>query len=223
LSKMDGSAKAAELAEDAQGLLARLETDVEQYVRLRLASEILGRAVESYRERHQGPIMRRSSELFAHLTSGSFAGLRLEFNEKGDAILVGVRPGGKEIVGVEGMSDGTTDQLYLAVRLASLETYLENNEPGYRSVHRLSFSLITVVSSSWHRPTLVESSCSRTLSVSEGALEATIRCGKIDHGRRLSLGASHPVAGSPRDGAAACGRVGLGLRLPMGDAAYQNS
>jgi uncharacterized protein YhaN len=129
LRKMDGSAKAAELAEDAQGLLARLESDAEQYVRLRLASEILSRAVESYRERHQGPIMRRSSELFAHLTSGWFEGLRLEFNEKGDAILVGVRPGGKEIVGVEGMSDGTTDQLYLAVRLASLETYLENNEP----------------------------------------------------------------------------------------------
>lgn len=27
------------------------------------------------------------------------------------------------------MSDGTTDQLYLALRLASLEAYLENNEP----------------------------------------------------------------------------------------------
>ena len=27
------------------------------------------------------------------------------------------------------MSDGTTDQLYLALRLASLETYLKNNEP----------------------------------------------------------------------------------------------
>jgi len=34
-----------------------------------------------------------------------------------------------EEVRVEGMSDGTTDQLYLALRLASLETYLKNNEP----------------------------------------------------------------------------------------------
>ena len=62
------------------------------------------------------------------MTLGSFEGLRLEFSERGDAVLVGVRPGGKEIVGVEGMSDGTADQLYLAVRLASLETYLERNE-----------------------------------------------------------------------------------------------
>jgi len=30
---------------------------------------------------------------------------------------------------VEGMSDGTADQLYLALRLASLEKYMENSEP----------------------------------------------------------------------------------------------
>jgi uncharacterized protein YhaN len=73
--------------------------------------------------------MKRSSELFSQLTLGSFEGLRLEFDAKGDAVIVGVRPKSKEIVGVEGMSDGTTDQLYLAVRLASLETYLDRNEP----------------------------------------------------------------------------------------------
>ncbi|MBW1720289.1 MAG: hypothetical protein JRJ43_12175, partial [Deltaproteobacteria bacterium] len=128
LSKMDGSAQAAELAEEGQGVLARLETDAEQYVRLRLASTVLSQAIERYREKNQGPILKRSTDLFARMTLGSFEGLRLEFNERGDAVLVGVRPGGKEIVGVGGMSDGTADQLYLAVRLASLETYLERNE-----------------------------------------------------------------------------------------------
>jgi len=44
-------------------------------------------------------------------------------------VLVGVRPGGKQLVRVEGMSDGTVDQLYLALRLASLYAYLRNNEP----------------------------------------------------------------------------------------------
>jgi uncharacterized protein YhaN len=42
---------------------------------------------------------------------------------------VGVRPGGKETVGVGSMSDGAADQLYLALRLAGLEEYLERNEP----------------------------------------------------------------------------------------------
>jgi uncharacterized protein YhaN len=55
--------------------------------------------------------------------------LRADFDEKGDAVLVGVRPGGKEVLTVEEMSDGTADQLYLAVRLASLEAYMERNEP----------------------------------------------------------------------------------------------
>jgi uncharacterized protein YhaN len=129
LSKMDGHARAATLAEETQLILGQLESGVEQYARLRLASMVLHHAIERYREKNQGPVLKRSSELFAQVTLGSFEGLRVEFDEKGDPIIVGVRPGGKEIVGVKGMSDGTTDQLYLALRLASLETYLDNNEP----------------------------------------------------------------------------------------------
>lgn len=128
ISRMNGSARAAELAEESQSILAALETDVEQYVRFRLASTVLNQAIERYREKSQGPILTRSNELFTHMTLGSFEGLRLDFNEKGDAALVGVRPGGREIVSVDGMSDGTADQLYLAVRIASLEAYLEKNE-----------------------------------------------------------------------------------------------
>ncbi len=42
---------------------------------------------------------------------------------------MGIRSGGGEAVTVEGMSDGTADQLYLALRLASLEHYFKNSEP----------------------------------------------------------------------------------------------
>lgn len=129
LSKMDGSALAADLAEEGQMLLARLETNVRQYAKLRIASTILNRSIERFREKNQGPVLIRANEFFADLTLGSFEGIRAEFDQHGNAILVGVRPGGKEIVDVEGMSAGTTDQLYLALRLASLETYLEKNEP----------------------------------------------------------------------------------------------
>ncbi len=129
LRKMDGSARAAELAEEAQGILARLESDAAQYARLRLAATVLTQAVEKYREKHQGPILKRSGEIFAHITLGSFEGLRLDPGEKGDAmVLKGLRPGGKEVVDISGMSDGTADQLYLAVRLASLEEHVKKNE-----------------------------------------------------------------------------------------------
>ena len=129
LSKMTGTSRAADLAEETQRILARLESSVAHYVRLRLGSAVLSQAIELYREKHQGPILRRTNEIFATLTLNSFEGIRAEFNEQGTPVLVGVRPGGKEIVGIGGMSDGTTDQLYLALRLASIETYLQKNEP----------------------------------------------------------------------------------------------
>ena len=125
---MDGNARAAEAAQRAQAALAQIRTGVEQYVRLRLAAAVLRSEIERYRSMNQGPILERASELFFHMTLGSFARLRTDFDERDVPVLVGVRPDG-EVVHVEGMSDGTCDQLYLALRLASLERHLAHNEP----------------------------------------------------------------------------------------------
>ncbi len=129
LARMQGSAQAADLAEEGQRLLARLEGGVEKYARLRIASAVLSRAIERYRDKNQGPVLVRAGAFFAQLTNGSFEGIRADYDDQGHAILVGVRPGGRNVIGTSGMSDGTADQLFLALRLASLETYLENNEP----------------------------------------------------------------------------------------------
>ena len=72
--------------------------------------------------------MKRASAVFEELTLGSFSALREDYNDKGEPVLVGVRPDEK-LVGLSAMSEGTCDQAYLALRLASLELYLENNEP----------------------------------------------------------------------------------------------
>jgi uncharacterized protein YhaN len=127
--RMDGSGAAASHAEKAERLLASLESRVEQYARLKIASVILARTVEQYRNKHQGPLISRASDLFARMTLGAFSSLRAEYDEKGNPILVGIRCQTGAQVGVDGMSDGTADQLYLALRLASLEQYLEHNEP----------------------------------------------------------------------------------------------
>ena len=42
--------------------------------------------------------------------------------------MAGIRAESEEVVHVSGMSDGTADQLYLALRLAGLMLYLEDNE-----------------------------------------------------------------------------------------------
>jgi uncharacterized protein YhaN len=81
-----------------------------------------------FRVSHQGPILSRASALFTQLTLESFTQLETHYNAKDQPVLVGVRAEGRQ-VSVDGMSDGTRDQLYLALRLASLEHYLARNEP----------------------------------------------------------------------------------------------
>lgn len=128
LSRMDGSGRAAEARNQAEHLLASIRSDAEEYIRKRLASAVLSRAMERYRQESQGPVLSRASELFSALTLGSFAGLRADYDDDGNAVLVGVRPAG-QTVSVAGMSDGTCDQLYLALRLALLESSLDGREP----------------------------------------------------------------------------------------------
>jgi uncharacterized protein YhaN len=129
LRRMDGRAEAAAHAEEAEHLLAALESDVERYARLKIASAVLARTIERYREKHQGPLIQRASRLFARMTREAFSGLRAEYDESGNPVLMGIRSTGGDLVGVTGMSDGTADQLYLALRLASLERYFDTSEP----------------------------------------------------------------------------------------------
>jgi uncharacterized protein YhaN len=125
LETSEATALQAQKAEDA---LAQLRPAVSQYLRLRLASEVLQRAIESYREKHQGPILKRASELFSRLTLGHHSGLTSDFGNDDKPVLVAIRQNA-ERVHVEGLSDGTRDQLYLALRLAAIEHHVETVAP----------------------------------------------------------------------------------------------
>ncbi|MDY6823674.1 MAG: AAA family ATPase [Thermodesulfobacteriota bacterium] len=128
IKAMDGSAEAAEAAEKMEQELARIRRLAERYLRVKLASRILQQEIERYRDEHQDPVLKIASKYFSELTLGAFEGLRTDIDDKGDPILVGIRPDGAWVK-IEGMSDGTRDQLYLALRLGTLEWRLESNEP----------------------------------------------------------------------------------------------
>ena len=128
LELMDGGDHAAALADQANIILAGIRSNVERYVQAKLASRILRNRIECYRKENQGPLVKRASEHFSTLTLGSFDALMTDFNERDEPILAGIRSGGERVY-VEGMSSGTRDQLYLALRLASLEKYVESAEP----------------------------------------------------------------------------------------------
>jgi len=125
---MDGSDHAAALADQGQSVLASIRINAERYVRLKLAARILRDEIERYRKENQGPLVKRASEHFVSLTQGSFEGLRTDFTDNDEPVLAGIRSNG-ERVHVAGMSSGTRDQLYLALRLAALEKYMESSEP----------------------------------------------------------------------------------------------
>jgi uncharacterized protein YhaN len=129
LEAMDGGPAAAEAQQRVEERVSRLAIEVDRYARVRLASAVLREAVERHREANQGPVLERAGALFRALTLGSFVGLRAETDAKGEPALVGLRADGQAALKVEGMSEGTADQLYLALRLASLRTHLDAHDP----------------------------------------------------------------------------------------------
>ena len=119
---------APDAADSAQGLsvqAAEIREQALRYARLKLSSVVLQREVERYREQNQGPVLKRASALFPRLTLGHYRGLRAGVEERQ---IVALRDDGKE-VSVDGLSEGARYQLYLALRIASLERYLERNPP----------------------------------------------------------------------------------------------
>lgn len=129
LRQMDGNAKAAEAAEEGARLLAKIRRLSERYIQLKVAGHVLKSEIERFRSENQTPVLAITSRYFSELTLGSFAGLLADENDQGEPVLVGTRPGGARVL-VERMSSGTRDQLYLALRLASLEWRLAgHHEP----------------------------------------------------------------------------------------------
>jgi uncharacterized protein YhaN len=125
---MAGGDLASTLAEEAQQTLSSLRADAERFVRLKLAGRVLRDEIERFRRRHRDPILARTSRYFAQLTCGAFAAVETDFDEADQPVLVGVRPNDGRLR-VEGMSTGTHDQLYLALRLATLDHYMDNSDP----------------------------------------------------------------------------------------------
>jgi uncharacterized protein YhaN len=68
--RLENSEESVLQAQKAEDALARIGPAVAQYLRLRIESEVLHRAIEAFREKHQGPVLSRASELFSSLTLG---------------------------------------------------------------------------------------------------------------------------------------------------------
>lgn len=120
--------QAVDLLQEAEVERARLSGQVEAYVEASVLEGILRKGIDLFREKNQGPVLSRAGKILERLTLGRYRGLRGDFGEKGDALLLVVREDGRSLETRE-LSDGTLDALYLALRLASVGRHNETGEP----------------------------------------------------------------------------------------------
>ena len=126
-NEIDGSDKAAVAEAQRHEALAEMSDVSEEYLQVATANCLLKWAVDRYRDRKQGPLLQRASGIFRNLTRGSFEKLRVDFDQSTPA-LVAYRPN-NQAVKVSGLSDGTRDQLFLALRIAALELQADQGTP----------------------------------------------------------------------------------------------
>jgi uncharacterized protein YhaN len=130
LEALESRAGAGAAAEEAEEHLAEIRRTAHRYLTLRLAAVLLRREIERYREANEGPILKRAGELFPRLTLGRYRDLKVGFDDGDEPVLRCLPTADEEgEKGVEALSDGTRDQLYLALRLASLERHADHNPP----------------------------------------------------------------------------------------------
>jgi len=123
LEKIAGQADSARAESQRQEALARMVNAVNRFIKVHTSAKLLRWSIERFRESKQGPMLSRASDVFMALTQGAFCKLAVDY-ESDPLKLSGQRATG-ELVDIEGMSEGTRDQLYLALRLAALELHLQ--------------------------------------------------------------------------------------------------
>lgn len=89
---------------------------------------LLREALARHRARFQDPLVTRASAIFAGLTLADWAGLGIDYDGEGKGVFVARRPDGRTTQ-VDGLSEGTRDQMFLALRLASLEAFATGADP----------------------------------------------------------------------------------------------
>ncbi len=106
---------AAERAEANTELLSIAEN----WLRRAAAARLGVLAIERHRAKVQDPLIASAGALFAEATNRAFAGLAIGHGDDDQPILVSRRASGESVT-VDGLSEGTRDQLFLSLRLALL-------------------------------------------------------------------------------------------------------
>lgn len=128
LNQLREKDSSTQLSLDCELLASDIEEKFRELAVARICSSVIREGIERFRSENQAPILQTASQYFSEMTVGGFSELQTDWADE-TPVLVGVRTEGREKLTVDKMSDGTKDQLYLALRLASIQEWLEKHPP----------------------------------------------------------------------------------------------
>lgn len=119
----------AQLKQQRQSLLLKIEDQAMQTMRTRLGKLALEQGLRHFRDQRRSSMLENAKNAFKAITCGNYIDLRTQPGKQGtNEDLVGIRDTGQSKL-ASGMSSGTRAQLYLALRIAAYEDYCKARTP----------------------------------------------------------------------------------------------
>ncbi len=138
VSEMDSMDREFQLREAATALnaaacqkfsaAAKIDALATEYLEQQIGATLLAKAIALYREKNQDPLLKLAGQYFSTLTCGAFSALVID-DVGNERALRGVRSSNGTHLDLDAMSDGTRDQLFLALRLAYIEMHCDKGTP----------------------------------------------------------------------------------------------
>ena len=131
LAALGGKKGAAVADQEARNAALAAGGHVERWLRLEVARQLLERSVRRYQDENQDPMITRASDLFARIArtaANPIERISIDYRNASKPVPIGRRHDGSEC-GLEGLSEATSDQLFLSLRVAAIERFCQENEP----------------------------------------------------------------------------------------------
>ncbi|MCI4662012.1 MAG: AAA family ATPase [Neomegalonema sp.] len=128
LKAIGADADVAHLQSAREALLLEIEAAATRALRLELGALAADRALGNYRQSHRSEMLADTAAAFVTLTGGRYRDLTTYSDDKGGESLLPIpAEGGSKPI--EGLSKGTRDQLYLALRVAGHKRFCARKGP----------------------------------------------------------------------------------------------
>ena len=128
LDRAGNGLDAAEAAHRREAAQAHLARTADEALLLHTTHALLQAALDRQASNADQPLLVRIGEVFHAITGGAQAGVRVEDSRDGQ-IMVALQADRVTRKSLDQLSEGTSDQLYLALRIAALEDYAKSASP----------------------------------------------------------------------------------------------